>query len=68
MRSNYIVTVVDSVDKMIRKTLCETEKDLSTFIMHLDTQRYFVEGIQVVGVLDDNKEFCKQDEKLEKGE
>ena len=64
----YLVTLVDTLDKVECITTCKTKDELANLLLHLDEDKYQVVNIvQIPAHVDDYKELFKKDDKLEIG-
>lgn len=64
---SYLVLLRD-VDDKIGSTICKNNDEVAQLLLHLDTEKYSVEKIEVVNEFNhDIKGFCKQDSNLETG-
>ena len=64
---SYLVLLRDNEDK-ISSTICKTNDEVAQLLLHLDSEKYSIEKIEVVNEFNlDIKDFCKQDKQLETG-
>lgn len=63
----YLIYLIDTVDEKEIQTRCKDIDELGKFLRNLDTDKYFLEGVQQENIVDDYMEFCKKEPGLEYG-
>ena len=65
---SYIVLLKNQATNEIKSTLCKDNDEVATLLVHLDTDVYSIEKIEVVSEFNqDLKYFCLKPKNLETG-
>ena len=63
----YLIYLIDTLDEKEVQTKCKDLNELGKFLSNLDTERYFLEGVQQENIVDDMQQFLKKTPGLEHG-
>lgn len=63
----YLIYLIDTMDDKEVQTKCKDLNELSKLLNNLDTDRYYLEGVQQENVVEDYTEFIKKTPGLETG-
>lgn len=67
MKLQYLVQLVDNVDKHMKLIWVKDLTELQTFLQHVDDETYTIGDITATEILPEWKDYCKQEPKLEIG-
>jgi len=64
----YVVTLIDTLDKVERVATCKTNAELANLLLHLDEHYQVVNIMQIPDYVENYTELLKKDDNLEVGQ